>query len=293
MNDESSRIEAKRLIQMVKRISSLPTVVVKVNELLNDPQSCTSDFNKVISEDQALTARLLKLVNSAFYGFPGKIDSISRAITIIGFRELRALVLATSIMNMFNDLGDNISFRMEDYWRHNLACAIASRVLAIYKREQDPETYFVAGLLHDIGRLVMIESCPEKYGKVFTHVQEKNALMLDAEKDVFGFTHETVGKELVSNWKLPQNVVYAVGFHHRPRGTLNGSNYIDIVHVANILINACGIGSSGEKFVPLLKPDAWERIGLKKTILEPSLEKIDEQLEEAISFLSASKAKIE
>ena len=181
---------------------------------------------------------------------------------------------------------------MEDYWKHNLACAIASRVLAIYKREQSPETYFVAGLLHDIGRLVLIESCPEKYGEVFIRVQEENALMFDAEKDVFGFTHETVGKELVSNWKLPRNVVYAVGFHHRPCGTLNGSNYIDVVHVANILINACGIGSSGEKFVPILKPDAWERIGLKKTILEPSLEKIDEQLEEAISFLSANKAKI-
>lgn len=289
MNKESTEIEIRRIIKGIKRISSLPTVFARVNELLNDPKSCASDFSKVISEDQALTARLLKLVNSAFYGFPGKIETVSRAVTIIGFRELRELILATSVLSMFTDLGDNVSFSMEDFWKHNLACGIAGRILAIYNRQENPETYFVAGLLHDIGRLVLVESRPEEYREVFVIVREENKLMCEAERDVFGFTHEAVGKELISRWKLPAFVEDAVGFHHDPKGGKKSSSYVDIVHVANILANAGSIGSSGEKFVPRLNPDAWERIGLKKSILERVFEKTYEQFEDAVSFLLVDK----
>ncbi|MCK4389060.1 MAG: HDOD domain-containing protein [Desulfobacterales bacterium] len=289
MNKGSGKIEIRRLIKGIKKISSLPTVFAKVNQLLNDPRSCAYDFSKVISKDQALTARLLKLVNSAFYGFPRKIETVSRAVTIIGFRELRGLILATSVLSMFRDLGDNVSFTMEDFWKHNLACGIASRILATYKREKDPETYFVAGLLHDIGRLVLLESCPEKYSEVFIIVREESALMCEAEMDVFGFTHEAVGKELISSWKLPAFVEDAAGFHHNPKGGRNSSSYVDVVHVANILANAASIGSSGEKFVPPLNLEAWERIGLKKSILEPTFEKIYEQIEDAALFLLVDK----
>ena len=285
MNKKSGKIEIRRVIKGLKRISSLPTVSARVNDLLNDPQSCAYDFGKIISKDQALTARLLKLVNSAFYGFPRKIETVSRAVTIIGFNGLRGLILATSVLSMFKDLGDNVSFTMEDFWKHNLACGIASRVLATYKREKDPETYFVAGLLHDIGRLVLLESCPEKYSEVLIIVREENVLMCEAEMDVFGFTHEAVGKELISSWKLPAFVEDAVGFHHNPKGGQNSSSYVDVVHLANILANAASIGSSGEKFVPPLNPDAWERIGLKKSILNLVFEKIYEQIEDAVSLL--------
>jgi len=289
MNKKSGKIEIRHVIKGIKRISSFSTVFARINDLLNDPKSCAYDFGKVISKDQALTARLLKLVNSAFYGFPRKIETVSRAVTIIGFKRLKGLILATSVLNMFRDLGDNVSFTMEDFWKHNLACGIASRVLATYKREKDPETYFVAGLLHDIGRLVLLEGYPEKYSEVLIIVREENVLMCEAEMDVFGFTHEAVGKELVSFWKLPAFVEDAAGFHHNPKAGQNSSSYVDVVHLANILVNAAGIGSSGEKFVPPLNPDAWERIGLKKSILNLVFEKFCEQIEEDAASLSVDK----
>jgi len=278
----------RRMIQGVSKISTLPSVFAKVNELLNDPTSSAHDLGKVISGDQGLTARLLKLVNSTFYGFPGKIDTVSHAVTIIGFRQLRERVLGASVQKMVKGLGDNISFKMEEFWKHSLACGVASRVLAIYRREENPESYFVAGLLHDIGRLVFLETYSEKYREVFTIVEDKKALILDAEMDVFGFTHAEVAKELISFWRLPDSLQGAVGRHHNPKEGPGSSRYADMVHISNILVHACMIGSSGERFVPPVSPGAWERIGLKKGILEPAFEKVYEQFEDTFSFFVGS-----
>ena len=291
MSKETGEKRVKKIVRSIKKISSLPTVFSRVNELLNDPTSCAADFVKVISQDQALTARLLRLANSAFYGFPSRIDTVTRAIIIIGFRQLRDLVLATSVLDVFRGVGEDNSFSIEAFWRHSLACGVASRVLTIYKREENPERYFVAGLLHDIGRLVLLESCPEQYREVFMITKEENRLMYEVEGDVFGFTHAEVGKELLSLWRLPPSLEDAVGFHHDPRGGDSSSSYEDVVHIANILVHASGLGSSGDHFVPPLNQEAWERIGLKKSILELALEKIYKQFEEAVAFLLVDKQK--
>src|SRR3989339_164813 len=131
MNDETEKIKIQKIVKGIKRISTLPTVFSKINELMNDPRSRASDFAKVISGDQALTVKLLKLVNSAFFGLPNKVDSVTRAITIMGLKQLRELVLATSVMQMFKGKNEKIPFSMEDFWKHSLGCGVASRVLAI------------------------------------------------------------------------------------------------------------------------------------------------------------------
>ena len=284
MNKESNEHKIRRMINGIRGVSTLPTAYSKVNELVNDPTTSAYDLGRVISGDQGLTVGLLKLVNSTFYGFPGKIDSVSRAVAIVGFRQLRELVLATSILTMFKDLGHNISFKTEDFWTHSLGCGLASRVLAIYRREESPESYFVAGLLHDIGRLVLMKSYFDEYREVFTIVKDKNSLVFEAEMEVFGFTHAAVAKELISSWNLPDSLEVAVGYHHDPQGGRGSSSYADIVHISDILVHACKIGFSGESFIPPLNTDAWERVGFKKSILEPAFEKIFEQFEDTYSF---------
>lgn len=284
MNKGSNRFNIRRMIQGAREVSTIPDIYAKVNEVFNNPTSSASDLGRVISGDQGLTVRILRLVNSTFYGFPSKIDTVSRALTIIGFKQVRELVLATSILSMFKDLGDKISFKMEDFWKHSIGCGLTSRVLGIYRRRESPESYFVAGLLHDIGRLVLLENYSEEYREVFTIVKDKNSLVFEAEMDVFGFTHAEVAKELISSWNLPDSLKVAVGYHHEPQGGKGSSGYADIVHISDILVHACGIGYSGEPFVPPLNTDAWERIGFKKGILEPAFEKIFEQLEDTYSF---------
>jgi HD-like signal output (HDOD) protein len=280
-NDSSVR----KIVQSIDQISTLPTIYANVNELVDSPTSSASDLGKVISVDQGFTARLLRLVNSAFYGFPSRIDTVSRAVTIIGFKQLKELVLATSVMSMFKNMGNGISLSMEAFWKHSIGCGLASRILAIYSGQENPESYFVAGLLHDIGRMVLLDKFTDKYLEVFSAVTEKNRLVFEAESDVFGFTHAAVAEELVSLWNLPHTLKTAVGYHHKPnRAKITGS-YADIVHIADILTHACEIGSSGEQFVPPLASDAWERVGLRKSILGAVFEKIEEQFEETYSFI--------
>jgi HD-like signal output (HDOD) protein len=285
MKKKPNKITIDRVIRGLKNIPSIPTVVTKVTEILDDPRSCAADLGKVISGDQALTVKLLRLVNSVFYGFPSKIETVSRAVTIIGFRQLRELAVGTSILNMFRGMGDNGSLSVQDFWRHCVVCGIASRVLAIYKREEVPEKFFVAGVLHDIGRMVFLESCPEQYNDVFTMVKQESCLVTEAEMAVFGFTHAEVGKKLMLDWHLPSSLANAVGFHHDAERRGRSSRLADVVHVSDIITHASNLGSSGEQFIPPLNPYAWGRLGLKMSILEPAMEKIYEQFDNIADFM--------
>lgn len=275
----------RRIVQGVDRIATLPTIYANVNELVDSPTSSASDLGRVISGDQSFTARLLRLVNSAFYGFPSRIDTVSRAVTIIGFKQLKELVLATSVMRMFKNMGNGISLNMEEFWKHNIACGLASRILAINSGQENPESYFVAGLLHDIGRMVLLDQYTDAYLQVLSTVRGKHLLVFETETDILGFTHAAVAKELISLWNLPDTLKTAVGYHHNPNQAKHHGSYADIVHIADILAHACEIGESGEQFVPPLVPEAWERVGLRKSIIASVIEKIEEQFQETYTFI--------
>ena len=281
----------RKIVRSIDKIATLPVIYSSVNELVDSPTSSASDLGKVISADQGFTSSLLKLVNSSFYGFPSRIDTVSRAVTIIGFKQLRELVLATSVMSMFKNIGKDISLNMEEFWKHSIGCGLASRILAIYSGQKNPESYFVAGLLHDIGRMVLLDKYMDEYGKVLSAVNEENLLVFEAEMDILGFTHAAVAGELVSLWNLPDTLRTAVGYHHNPNRAKNAAMYADIVHIADILTHVCEIGLSGEQFVPPLVVDAWERVGLRKSILEPVFEKIEEQFEETYLFIMGTQEK--
>ena len=276
---------ARKIVRSIDKMATLPTIYTNVNELVNSPTSSASDLGKVISADQGFTASLLKLVNSAFYGFPSRIDTVSRAVTIIGFKQLGELVFATSVMTMFKDMGNGISLNMEEFWKHSIGCGLASRIVAIYSGRKNPESYFVAGLLHDIGRMVLLDKCMDEYMEVLSAANKDDLLVFEAEMDILGFTHAAVSEELVSLWNLPSTLKTAVGYHHTPNRAKSAGMYADIVHIADILTHVCEIGMSGEQFVPPLVADAWERVGLRKSILEAILEQMEEQFEETYFFI--------
>ncbi|MFQ5706183.1 MAG: HDOD domain-containing protein [bacterium] len=277
--------DIETLVRSVKKISSLPTIYVKVNELINDPTSCAADLGRVIEKDQALTAKLLRLANSAFYGFPGRIETVTRAVTIIGFKQLKDLVLALSVRSVFNEFGKNSPINMKSFWEHSIACGIASRVLAVYKGEQRPESFFVAGFLHDFGRLVLLENFPEKYVEVYEMARESNRLAFEIEREVFGFTHAEVGGELIRTWNLPASLSEAIRYHHDPSKSRDDSDLTAVVHIANIVVHACEIGFSGDFLVPPLSRVAWDLTGLKSSILATAVAKVYEQFDDSIAFL--------
>jgi HD-like signal output (HDOD) protein len=253
-------------------------------EVINHPRGGTTDVANVIREDTALTARLLKVVNSAFFAFPRRIDTVSQAVTVVGTSQVRDLALATSVLTLFQDLPPDL-VDMDGFWRHSLACGVAARVLAGLRRESNVERFFVAGILHDVGKLVVYARIPEKAQEVFRVAREEEILLHEAEHRVLGFDHAQVGEALLSQWNMPPSLRESVHFHHQPRRADRFPLEAAAVHLGDIMAIALGIGSAGERFVPPLSPEGWSTMGLDASLLGPAVEEVELQFEAAIHLM--------
>lgn len=268
------------LVRVGEKIPTLPFIFHQLNEAVNDPRSSMRDIAEIISTDQGLSARLLRIANSAFYGFPSRIETISRAVTIIGTQQLRDLALATSVIETFSGLPIQL-VDMASFWRHSIASGITARVLANYHRESNIERFFVAGLLHDIGRLLIYRKEPEKARETLENSTTKNEPLFVTEYSQFGYDHGEVGGVLLHNWGLPVSLEEAVRYHHNPSFSKRFPLEASTVHVSDIIANAMKFGTSGEHFVPPLESDAWEQLRLPVSILAPALEQIDRQFSDS------------
>jgi putative nucleotidyltransferase with HDIG domain len=267
------------LLRGYVEVSSLPMIYYKINEAISNPRSSMADISKIISDDPGLTVRLLRIVNSAFYGFPSKIETITQALVIIGTNQLRDLALATSIMNLFEGIPKDL-VSMESFWRHSIACGIAAKTLATYRNETNIERFLVAGMLHDIGRLILYKKASDQAREALLRSQNSKTLLFLMEQEVMGFDHASLGRRLLEVWNLPPSLGEAVAFHHKPHQTTRYPVEAAIVHVADIIVNALRWGSSGEYYVPPLEEKAWELIGLSTGILSSALESMNQQMDE-------------
>jgi HD-like signal output (HDOD) protein len=265
-------------------VSSLPMIYYKINEAINNPRCSMADISKIISDDPGLTVRLLRLVNSAFYGFPSKIETITQALVIIGTNQLRDLALATSIVSLFEGIPKDL-VSMESFWRHSIACGIAAKTLATYRNETNIERFLIAGMLHDIGRLILYKKVSDQVREALLRSQNNKTLLFLMEQEVMGFDHASLGRRLLEVWNLPPSLGEAVAFHHKPHKTTNFPIEAAIVHVADIIVNALRWGSSGEYYVPPLEEKAWELIGLSTGILSSALDSMNRQMNEIIDSI--------
>ncbi len=204
-----------KLIDRSGKLGTLPAIVHRIFQVMDDPSSTAIQIGRIINEDPALTARLLKLVNSPFYGFVSKVDTVPRAIALIGHRELRSVVLATSAIKAFEGIPADL-VDMEAFWKRSLNTAVVARVLAAFRREKEIERFFIVGLLHDIGSLLLYLQQPEQQAQAIVQSHADNSPLWLAEKDVFGFDHAEVGGALLKKWNLPPLLCQAVRFHLYP-----------------------------------------------------------------------------
>jgi HD-like signal output (HDOD) protein len=267
----------RELLESYVEVSSLPTVYYRISDAVNDPRASMTGIGKIISEDPGLTVRLLRLVNSAFYGFPSKIETITQALVIIGTRQLCDLALGTSIMTMFDGIPEDL-VNMESFWRHSIACGIAAKTLAVHRREKNIERFFVTGMIHDIGRLVIYKKIGDQARELLFQAKSSGTILVSAEQEAIGFDHATLGGMLLQSWNLPPGVVEAVSFHHQPRGASHYPVEAAVVHVADLISNAMQLGSSGERLVPSLDGRAWELLGLSTSILSPTLDNLEQHV---------------
>jgi putative nucleotidyltransferase with HDIG domain len=242
---------ASTLIARLQSIPTLPTVALRVMEITANPKSSANDLMDIISPDVSLTTKILKISNSPFYGLTREISSLQHAVTVLGFKEIRNLVISTVAFDSFKNLGKNNKFDINKFWRHSFYCALAAKTIAVDMKIESSEL-FVAGLVHDIGKLAMYVTFPSEF---MMQLEIMNPLKIkytsfEAEKDVFGMTHDEVGMKLLKKWMFPESLLTAVGYHHRPQEADKKSNFPMIVHVADILTHVYEMQDEAEEGEP-------------------------------------------
>lgn len=259
----SAALDPRELVQGVVRLVSLPEVCIRIGEMLDDPLVSAADLGQVISQDASLTARLLKIVNSAFYGFPSRIETVTRAITIIGMRELRGLVLAASVIEAFGHIPNRL-IDMSAFWRHSVYCGVVAQLLARSCHVLHSERLFVAGLLHDIGKLILANRLPGRMEEVQQLMLAESMPASLAERVVLGFDHATVGGALLEAWKMPTSLRESVAYHHSPEEAQGDALDVSLVHIANIMSGLAEEDADGGESETLaaVHPHAWRVSGL-------------------------------
>jgi len=264
-------ITVRRKIENIKGLPTLPGVVQKISNMVENSTTSAEDIGRIISSDQVLTAKVLKLINSAFYGFPGRISSVTHGLVLIGFNVVKGLVLSASVFDMMEG-------KMVGLWEHSLGTAITSGIIAKRMNQKDPEEVSVAGLLHDIGKVVIKVSMPDKYEKILELVEEKEMPMLEAENKVLDFNHANVANWLCEKWNLPDNLKDPITYHHSPHLAKKVPRQTAMIHLADILVKGIGHGQSGDRWVPPLDKEAWQTLNLSKEDIEEIIREMDTDL---------------
>ncbi len=230
-------LSAQELVQDRIDLVSLPDVAIRLNELCDDAGSTAEDIAEVIAMDASLAARLLQIVNSPFYSFPQQIDTITMAITIVGIQQLRDLAMATLVIQRFDKIPENI-ISPEKFWSHNIACATAARTIVTELGIKQSERVFVAGLLHDIGKLLMYLSHPHLSCAVKELIESNpDSEINQLEIVAFGFDHAELGAALLKEWGLPDSLVEPVRYHHEPDQAKRFATEASVLHLANYVAN--------------------------------------------------------
>lgn len=238
-------MDIHELVKRDDKVASLPGIYYELQEVMNDPDSVFSDYAYIIRNDTSLSARLLGIVNSAFFGFPARIETISHAISIIGMDQLNDLAFSTIVMSHFNDIPRDL-INMHDFWEHSVACGLGARIIAFHQNVPNPERFFVAGMLHDIGRLVLFMQAPDQ-AKEAMELNAANGLGLHvAERETMGFDHADVGGLLLKIWGLPETHQTTTTFHHRPLDAPFSRFETAAVHMADIIANTLQLGGNQE-----------------------------------------------
>jgi HD-like signal output (HDOD) protein len=249
-----------RIVAHETELTSFPDIYFKLKEEAESPKASVRTLTDLVSRDMGLTAKLLKLANSPLYGLPESVESIERAIAIIGIQELSTLALGITAINYFHGIPPEL-VDMRRFWRHSISTGLIAKIIANAIGEMKNERFFIAGLLHDCGRLILFKKLPYASTEALLYARENFVPIVEAERTVFEFTHTDLSTELLANWQFPKHIAELINFHHNPQDgpdpRLNA-----VVHVADIMANAVDIAADGMYVLPPFDEAAWNALGL-------------------------------
>ena len=277
--------EVEKTVSQIHSLPTLPQIVQQVIAMVGNPNISSAKLAKTISLDAPLVSKILKVVNSAYYGLPRKISTITQATVVLGFNAIKNIVLTTSVFTIFNKNGLKSRFDRKKFWEHSIGCATASKVLSKKNRFCLPEEAFVAGLVHDIGKIVLDQFLHQEFEEILTLVQKKNISIQEAEKEILGIDHCQIGEWLCDKWNFPRQIQESVAYHHSPEVATVNRKMVTIVHLGNAISRSEGLGFSGDSQPVIINPDHLELVNINEEELTDIKAEIRDEFDKSAVFL--------
>jgi len=282
------RLEAEKVIRRIEEIPTLPAIITRILEVLEDESSSARDLERIVSCDQSIAAKVLKIANSAYYGFPREITTIHRAIVMLGFHTVKGLALGSSIFETLFHPGGTSHFDRTAYWLHSIACSRCAMALGRELGEPDPEEAFLGGLLHDIGMVVMDHVMHEEYSLVLERAIREGGSLDQLEREACGFDHGEVGAWLGERWKFPPSLLDVICFHHRISESKKPlTMLVAAIHLADFCSNEAGLSVTGRHDCSDLQQEALKLTSITKKNLIDLTDRIRDEREQIEAFFSA------
>lgn len=278
------------ILKQVKDLPALPHVILKVVKMAAQPEVSAREIGQVIAQDPSFSVRLLKLANSSYYGLPQSVSTITDAVAMLGQHSVRNMALVAATQDVLYRAISGYDLEAGDLWRHSLACAYAAELLAVHARYPEREEAFVAGLLHDVGKVIIGMHIEGAIPKIQAHMEAHSCSFITAERAVLGFDHAEVGGRIASHWNLPSNLVQAISWHHQP--VRNGRLFplAGLVHLANGLCLMVGIGLGADGLCSSIDPLAYSALNLNEQIVDDIMARLVETIKEQQPFFTSRKA---
>ena len=280
--------KAKQLI--INKISNLPTlpdVVSKIVTLVQDEKTTAQDLCKLIAFDQAISIRLLKVANSAYYGFLKEVATIQHSIVILGFDEVKRLSLGIAMFNFMQKTGDETSLVMDEFWKHSIGCSLASRIIS-KKVGIEPDIISTASLLHDIGKLILDNLFSKEYSIVLDRSKKEEVSSIEVEKEMLGFDHSDVGLWLCEKWQFPPSLVMPIAYHHKvDESDQENILQTSVVHLADIITKKASIGNSGDNTIPCFQKIAEDTLRISKEETNEIIKELQSEEEKVQAFINS------
>ena len=277
--------DSDKILEKIKELPTLPTVFSRLSDAMSNPRVTNDEIASIISSDQSAAMKVLKVVNSAFFGFSGRIDTISRAILYLGLNEVRNLVFAMSVINLFKKKSKLMNFRPSEFWSHSIAVGVSSRIIGNSLQIQNLENYFLAGILHDIGKLILFEYASDEYEQVLKIVEEKRCFIKDAETEVIGVDHAQIGEMLCLKWNLPLTLRNAVKFHHSGLTTGSTDKLVATIYLSDIIARTLNLGYPGDDLIPDPNELILEKLKIPEKFFTGNMDEIIKNFEETNKLL--------
>lgn len=274
----------QRLINCIDRMPAMPHVAQEAIEVIDNPRSTAKQVGEIITKDMILSGRILRIANSAFYGFPRQIKSVLDAIVILGFETVKNLTIAATVQKLFNKKMDGYGIKSGELWRHSIGCALCSEAVA-QNLKLDTDEAFISGLMHDVGKIVLDRFMKEESQKVLELVIEKNFNFTSAERMTLGYDHAQIGSKIAIKWNLPVNIVKAIEYHHKPESLKKEPKIAAIVRLSDAICMMHGIGMGGDELVLERDQAILDILGISKEQAGDLMEQTGNQVAELVHQL--------